>query len=110
MRFATIKLNGAEVAGIVTKKGVLPVACLNAVKGTAWAEDMMSLIQKPRPGENGIWMSLKDLSALIKQHFRNYQEDEGSFIKIGSYLQRPEYKFERKHSNTGMKYWVKIKI
>ena len=35
MRFATIKLNGAEVAGIVTKKGVLPVACLNAVKGTA---------------------------------------------------------------------------
>ena len=73
-------------------------------------EMLMSLIQKPRPGENGIWMSLKDLSALIKQHFRNYQEDEGSFIKIGSYLQRPEYKFERKHSNTGMKYWVKIKI
>ena len=51
MRFATIKLNGAEVAGIVTKKGVLPVACLNAVKGTAWAEDMMSLIQKQQiPG------------------------------------------------------------
>ena len=45
MRLATIKLNGAEIAGIATEKGVLPIACLNAKKGTAWKEDMMSLIQ-----------------------------------------------------------------
>ena len=45
MRLATIKLNGQEIAGIATKKGVLPIACLNAKKGTAWKEDMMSLIQ-----------------------------------------------------------------
>lgn len=45
MRFATILHNGAEIAGIVTEKGVFPVAALNAAKGTAWKEDMMSLIQ-----------------------------------------------------------------
>ena len=45
MRLATIKLHGAEVAGIVTGKGILPVAALNAYRGTGWKEDMMSLIQ-----------------------------------------------------------------
>ena len=45
MRLATIKLHGAEIAGIVTRKGILPVAALNAYKGTGWKEDMMSLIQ-----------------------------------------------------------------
>lgn len=45
MRLATIKLHGAEVAGIVAKNGILPVAALNAAKGTGWKEDMMSLIQ-----------------------------------------------------------------
>lgn len=45
MRLATIKLHGAEVAGIVTAKGILPVSALNAAKGTSWKEDMMSLIQ-----------------------------------------------------------------
>ena len=45
MRLATIKLNNAEIAGIVTAGGVLPIAALNAAKGTQWKEDMMSLIQ-----------------------------------------------------------------
>lgn len=45
MRLATIKLHGAEVAGIVAKNGILPVSALNAAKGTGWKEDMMSLIQ-----------------------------------------------------------------
>ena len=51
MRFATIKVNGTEKAGIVLKNGVLPIEALNATKGTAWAEDVMSLIQKQQiPG------------------------------------------------------------
>ena len=45
MRLATIRLKGAEVAGIATEKGVLPISALNAVKGTAWREEMLSLIQ-----------------------------------------------------------------
>ena len=35
MRLATIKLNGAEIAGIVAKGGILPIHALNAAKGTA---------------------------------------------------------------------------
>lgn len=44
MRLATIKQSGAEVAGIVTGKGVYPVAALNAAKGTAWKTEMYDLI------------------------------------------------------------------
>ena len=44
MRLATIKLHGAEVAGIVTEKGILPIHALNAAKGTAWKEEMYELI------------------------------------------------------------------
>ena len=46
MRFATIKVQGEEIAGIVTEKGILPVAALNAAKGTEWSTDLMSMIQK----------------------------------------------------------------
>ena len=45
MRLATIQYSGAEIAGIVTPKGIYPIRALNAAKGTAWKEDMMSLIQ-----------------------------------------------------------------
>jgi len=44
MRLATIKLGGAEVAGIVTEKGILPIHALNAAKGTAWKENLYDLI------------------------------------------------------------------
>ncbi len=45
MRLATVKYNRAEIAGIVTSKGILPVAALNEAKGTSYKTDMMSLIQ-----------------------------------------------------------------
>lgn len=45
MRLATIHLDRAEIAGVVTAKGVLPVKAINAMKGTAWAETMLPLIQ-----------------------------------------------------------------
>lgn len=44
MRLATIKLKGREQAGIVTARGVLPLAALNAAKGTAWREKLYDLI------------------------------------------------------------------
>ena len=51
MRLATIKLNGMEMAGIVSKNGILPIRALNAAKGTAWKTDMMSLIHEQQvPG------------------------------------------------------------
>ena len=45
MRLATIQLNHAEIAGIVTEKGVLPIKAVNAQKGTAWEETMFALIE-----------------------------------------------------------------
>ena len=44
MRLATIRLKGAEVAGIATERGVMPISAVNAVKGTAWKEEMYALI------------------------------------------------------------------
>ena len=45
MRLATIKLHGAEIAGIVAESGILPIKAVNAQKGTAWAETMFALIE-----------------------------------------------------------------
>ena len=82
-------------------------------------EMLMAVIQKPRntapaasaqsDGE-GEWMSLKELSALLKKHFKGYKEDEGTFRKIGNYLNRPEYKFQSKHTTSGILYWVKLRV
>lgn len=55
MRLATIKWNGSETAGIVTKKGVLPIVCLNEVKGTGWETEMLPLIQKGQVPELTDW-------------------------------------------------------
>ena len=55
MRLATIKLNNKEVAGIVTGKGILPVAELNRQTGSSWKEDMMSLIQAQEIPEMTKW-------------------------------------------------------
>ena len=58
--------------------------------------------------EGGKWMTLKDISARLKKVFKSaYSEDDGSYIKIGNFLNRPEYKFESDRKSFGMVYWVK---
>ncbi len=44
MRLSTIRLGAAELAGIVTETGILPIRAINAQKGTAWEETMLALI------------------------------------------------------------------
>ena len=73
-------------------------------------EMLMSLIAKPRSNEDGEWLSLKDLSALLKKHFKGYKEDTAAFQKIGSYLRRPEYKFQSRHTNSGTLYLIKRRV
>lgn len=86
---------------------------LNYQKMSGLGEMLMSLFEKPEGNakenpENGQWLSLKEISARLKQAFKGgYQEDEGSFIKIGQFLNRPEYKFESTRRKTGWVYWVK---
>ena len=55
MRFATIKVNGAEKAGIVTAKGILPVEELNRQTGSSWKEDLFSLIEAQEIPELTKW-------------------------------------------------------
>ena len=69
-------------------------------------EMLMSIIQKPK-GDEGEWMTLKQLSALLKQHFRGYKEEPTTFKKIGGILSRPEYQFESRRMSEGMQYKVK---
>jgi hypothetical protein len=38
-----------------------------------------------------------------------YQEDDGIYVRIGSFLNRPEYRFESNRRPSGMVYWVREK-
>ncbi|MDE6689898.1 MAG: hypothetical protein K2J86_08495 [Prevotella sp.] len=75
----------------------------------ALGEMLMTIIQRPDNDEDGQWLSLKSLSSLLRSHFKNYREDIGTFRKIGTFLNRPEYRFKSKHLSTGVVYWVKLK-
>ena len=72
-------------------------------------EMLLSVIERPANDEDGQWMSLKDLSALLKQTFKGFKEEVGIFRKIGFFLSRPEFQFKSKHLNTGTAYWVKVR-
>ena len=70
-------------------------------------EKLLSLYRRPEPGESGRWISLKAISARLKEVYKGaYSEEPGTLNKIGAYLCRPEYQFERKRSAMGMEYKV----
>ena len=79
-------------------------------------EQLLSLYEKPEGTsqtnpDGGRWMTLKDISARLKQVFRAaYQEDDGIYIRIGNFLSRPEYRFENDRKSAGMVYWVKERL
>lgn len=79
---------------------------------SAIGEMLLSLFMRPEIGDDESqcqWLLLKDISARIKQRFKSaYKEDAGSLIKIGNYLNRPEYKFQSRRTSRGMAYWVKV--
>ena len=73
-------------------------------------EMLMAVIQRPRnTDDDGQWMSIPELSALLKSRFKGYKEDTTVFQKIGGYLNRPEYKFQSRHTRNGVQYWVKMR-
>ena len=76
-------------------------------------EQLLAVFEKPQgtPKANpdgGKWMTLKEISARLKQLYKSaYQEDESSYVKIGNFLSRPEYKFLSERKASGMVYWMK---
>ena len=70
-------------------------------------EMLLSVFRKPEGDEQGEWLSLKDISARLRQAFGSgYQEDKGTFEKIGRYLSRPEYQFEYRRTHSTREYYV----
>ena len=72
-------------------------------------EMLMSVLQRPTDGEEGQWMSLKEISSLLKKSFKGYKEETGTFRKIGTFLSRPEYRFKSAHKMSGTVYLVKLR-
>lgn len=72
-------------------------------------EMLMSVFQRPNSDDEGQWMSLKDISALLKKTFKGYKEETGTFRRIGNFLNRPEYRFKSQHKMIGTVYWVKLR-
>ena len=76
-------------------------------------EMLLSLFEKPegtskQHPENGYWLSVKDISARLKDAFKGaYKPDDGTLVRIGHFLSRPEYKFESDRKTRGWCYWVK---
>ena len=76
-------------------------------------EQLLAIFDKPEGTSKtnpngGKWMTLKEISTRLKKAFKSaYQEDEGCYIKIGNFLNRPEYKFENDRKKFGKVYWVK---
>jgi hypothetical protein len=73
-------------------------------------EMLLAVIAKPEDDEDGQWMTLKEISALLRQSFKGYREDAGTFRKIGAILSRHELHFKSKHQNKGIAYWVKVVV
>ena len=77
-------------------------------------EILLSLFEKPEGNskdnpENGQWMLVKDIAdRLSKASNGAIQPDDGTLVKIGQFMSRPEYKFERDRCARGWTYWVKV--
>jgi 2-keto-4-pentenoate hydratase/2-oxohepta-3-ene-1,7-dioic acid hydratase in catechol pathway len=95
MRLATIKLNGKETAGIVTKTGVLPIACLNACKGTAWKEDLFDLIAA---------QELKPLTAWYNDGGKEELESVPGVIPEEAVVYGPLYRNPKRIFGIGLNY------
>ena len=55
MRLATIKFKGGEIAGIVIKKGILPITAVNSAMGSTWDKSLFGLIQTGQIRELTHW-------------------------------------------------------
>ena len=95
MRLATIKQKDAEVCGIVTPAGVLPIAALNEAKGTAWEETMLPLI---RTGQ------LKELTAWYNEGGKAELEQIPGLVKKEEVVYAPLYRGPKRIFGIGLNY------
>ena len=86
---------------------------LSYQKMNGLGEMLLSLFEKPKgtagdASDGGYWLSVKEIADRLKQSFKGaFQPDDGTLVKIGQFLSRPEYKFESDRRSSGWVYWVK---
>lgn len=95
MRLATIHLGGAEIAGIVTEQGILPIRAINAAKGTAWEETMLPLI---RAGQ------IRGLTAWYNAGGREELERIGGVVPYDKVVYAPLYREPKRIFGIGLNY------
>ena len=95
MRIASIKLNGKEIAGIVTDGGILPIREINAIKGTVWNETMFELIQT---GE------LKKLTNWYRSGGKEECEGIPGVVPYGEVTYAPLYRNPKRIFGIGLNY------
>ena len=95
MRLATIRLAGAELAGIVTEKGILPLRALNAETGAAWNETMFDLIQAGQ---------VKPLTDWYNADGRAACETVPGVVPFGEVAYAPLYRNPRRIFGIGLNY------
>ena len=95
MRLASIKINGKEIAGIVTDGGILPIREINAIKGTVWNETMFELIQT---GE------LKKLTNWYRSGGKEECEGIPGVVPYGEVTYAPLYRNPKRIFGIGLNY------
>ena len=70
-------------------------------------EMILACYRKPKAGEAGQWLSLKEIGERLKQVFGSgIRLDASTLIRIGAFMSSPDYRFERNRKTTGMAYRV----
>ena len=72
-------------------------------------EMLAAVIEKPANAGDGRWVTLGEISQILKSRFSSYKEDAGTFRKLGAALNRPDYRFDSRHTKTGVVYFVRQK-
>lgn len=72
-------------------------------------EMLMAVIQKPQKDDEARWITLPELSELLRKTFGGFKQDVTTLQKIGLFLKRPEHQFENKRTNQGMIYKIKLR-
>lgn len=94
MRLSTIKLNGAEVASIVTAAGVVPVADVNEKLGKTWPTDMFEIISSGALDDMNDWYRAGGKAAV--EQLDAIAKSEAQF--------GPLYRYPRKIWGIGLNY------
>lgn len=91
MKIATVKVDGEEVAAVLTGEGPIPLGRINAASGTSWATDLLSLLESEQFHELADWLGERGESVL-----------DGLYPAAAEYA--PPYRRPRKIWGIGLNY------